>query len=141
VTTAAVLITGLFLLLPPGGGQATLEAEAQSFSAAWLAKDADGLGQTFSEEGILLHLPGEKHNRLNPRQARAALGAFLRRYSEGETTVMGVTRAAGADGRGFAEIRWSTGSPGAGEPVIFTVFVAYSNAGNSWDVTEIRVLF
>ena len=141
MTTAAALITSLLLLLQPGPGQQTLEAEAQRFSAAFLAKDADGLGQTLSDEGILLHLPGEKHNRLNPRQAQAALGAFLHRYSEGETEVRGVSRAAGDDGRGFAEILWRTGSPGAGEPVIFTVFVAYAKVAASRNLTEIRVLY
>lgn len=139
--TSLALVTGLLAGIGPASVQPTLEEEALRFSERWLAKDDEALGGSLSSDGILLHLPDEKHNRLQPRQARAAIQAFLRRYPEGEVAVTRVSQAEGDVGRGFAEIRWTTGSPGAGEPVIFTVFVAFAEAGDSWDVTEIRVLF
>ena len=121
--------------------QPALEVEAASFAEAWSGKDTRFLSGLMAEEGIRLNLPGEEHILIRPRQARAALDAFLDRHGSGEARVTRASMAGGSLDKGFAEIRWSTSSPGLPEPIIFTLFVGYSFENDRWTVTEIRVLF
>jgi hypothetical protein len=90
--------------------------------------------------GIRLHLPGEEHMLIQPRQAQAALRSFLERYPGGEARVTRVSLAGGDPRKGFAEVRWRTRAQGIGEPVMFTLFVAFSLESEAWRVTEIRIL-
>ncbi len=134
-------MAALASLLIWAGPQSVLEGEAVKFSDAWGGKEVQELGKMMAQDGIRLHLPGEEHHLISPRQAQAALGTFLERYPAGEPHVTRVTLAGGEPARGFAEIQWETGSPGVSEPVIFTLFVAYAQLSESWSVTEIRVLY
>jgi hypothetical protein len=147
-----VLVSLVSLLLAPSAHSAleveaarvpqpALEAEAARFAEAWTGKDTRLLSGFMAEEGIRLNLPGEEHIRIRPRQARAALDAFLDRHAAGEIDVARASLAGGSREKGFAEIRWSTSSPGLPEPIIFTLFVGYSLENDHWTVTEIRVLF
>lgn len=136
-----VALAALVSLLLFSGPQPVLENEATRFSEAWGGKEVRELGQMMALDGIRLHLPGEEHHLISPRQAQAALGTFLDRHPAGELQVTRVTLAEGEPPRGFAEIQWQTGSPGVSEPVNFTLFVAYARLSESWYVTEIRVLF
>lgn len=126
---------------PSAGAQSPLDREAAHFAEAWSDKDIGLLGDLMAPEGIRLHLPGEDHPSIRPRQAQAAIRGFLGRYGEGEVQVSRVSPTSGDPGRGFAEIRWTTGSPEVSKPVIFTLFVAFALRGGAWAVTEIRVLF
>jgi len=121
--------------------QTVLEREALEFAGAWVGKDTGLLGEAMTAEGIRLHLPGEDHLVIRPHQAQAALRAFLEGYSAGEARVTRVSVTGAGPDKGYAELRWTTGSPGISEPVIFTLFVAYALENESWSLTEIRVLF
>ena len=121
--------------------QSVLEGDALRFAQAWAQKDIRLLGEFMASTGIRLNLPAEEHLLIRPRQARAALGAFLERYSGGEAQVSRVSVSGGGPEKGFAEIRWRAGSPGVSEPVNFTLFVGYALMDETWAVTEIRVLF
>ena len=139
-------MTPLFLLvlaslLCPGDRQPALEGEAHRFAEAWVREDLRTLGAAMAPEGIRLHLSGEEHALILPRQARAAIGAFLERYSRGEVQVTRVSIARGDPAKGYSEIRWVTQAPGVTEPQTFTIFVAFSLREEAWQVTEIRVLF
>jgi hypothetical protein len=134
-------LLALAALLPGTALQSVLDGEALSFAQAWERQDTRLLGEVMAGNGIRLHLPGEDHVLIRPRQARAALGAFLRRYAGGEAQIMRVSLAGGNPEKGFAEIRWRTDSPGVAEPVVFTLFVAFAFENESWSVSEIRVLF
>ena len=125
----------------PAGFQSALEVEAGRFARAWGAGDAQALGRSMNPAGIRLHLPGEEHMLIQPRQAQAALRTFMGRYPGGDARVTRVSLAGGDPRKGFAEIRWRTRAQGMGEPAMFTLFVAYSLEDESWLVTEIRVLF
>jgi len=131
----------LAALLSGGPIQDLLEGEALRFAQAWGREDTPLLREVLVERGIRLHLPGEEHVLIKPRQAQAALDAFMEGYSGGEAQVSRVSLAEGNAEKGFAEIRWRTGSPAVAEPVIFTLFVAYAFEKERWAVTEIRVLF
>ena len=121
--------------------QPSLEEEARTFAQDWAAQDAEALGEVMAEGGIRLHLPGEEHNLVSPRQAKAALTAFLERYEGGDVRISRVALTGESPDRGYSELAWATGSPGVTGPVRFTVFVAFSARGDEWVVTEIRVLF
>ena len=123
------------------GTQSALEQSAAQFARAWAQKDAGQLARLADPGGIRLHLPGEDHLMIRPRQAQAALQNFLGRYAGGEVEVTRVSLTSGDPGEGFAELRWTTGSPEVSEPVIFTLFAAYALRAEAWVVTEIRVLF
>jgi hypothetical protein len=131
-----VVLAALVPLAQPG-----LEEQARTFAEAWGEKDAEGLREAMAEGGIRLHLPGEEHHLISPRQAEAALTAFLERYEGGDVRISRVALTGESPNRGYSELDWATGSPGVTGPVKFTVFVAFSARGNGWVVTEIRVLF
>jgi hypothetical protein len=124
----------------PAPAQAVLEVEASRFAQAWGAGDAVGLGRTLNSAGIRLHLPGEEHMLIQPRQAQAALRSFMERYPGGDARVTRVSLSGGDPRMGFAEIRWRARAQGVGDPSTFTLFVAFSLEGEVWRVTEIRVL-
>lgn len=121
--------------------QARLNVEASAFAEAWGRKDTDALVVMMAERGIRLHLPGEEYELLQPRRARATLQVFLHRYATGEMEINRTSPTGGGSREGFAEILWTTGSPGSAEPVIFSIFVGYELVEGRWAVTEIRVLF
>ena len=123
-----------------GEFQGGLQGEAVRWAQAWTGKDSHALAGFMAGEGIRLHLPGEEHLSIRPRQAEAALRVFLRSYEAGEASITRVSPIGGGAREGFAEIRWVTGSPGSREPVIFTLFVGYALGDEGWAVTEIRIL-
>jgi hypothetical protein len=121
--------------------QPSLEAEASRFAEAWSASDTEYLEGVMAAEGIRLNLPEEEHVLIRPGQARAALEDFLGRHGSGEARLTRASLAGGSMDRGFAEVQWTTRSPGLPDPVIFTLFVGYLLNNDRWTVTEIRVLF
>ena len=131
-------LTALLQGPPP---QVAMEADAQRFAEAWISKDSGYLSGSMLDEGIRLHLPEEEHLLIKPRQAGAALSAFLKLYADGNAEVTNVSQAKGDQRKGYTEIRWTTASPGVPEPVIFTLFVAFALEDDAWRVTEIRVFF
>jgi hypothetical protein len=135
------VLFSLAALLAGSASQSVLEREAANFAEAWSEKEIGTIGEGFAEKGIRLHLPDEDHLLIRPRQARAAVEAFLGRYRGGEAVVTRVSVAGGSPEKGFAEILWRTSSPGLPDPVTFTLFVGFSLLNDRWTVTEIRVLF
>jgi hypothetical protein len=125
----------------PGPAQPALEGEVARFAAAWDAGDLQVLGKAMRAEGIGLHLQGEEHVSIKPKQAQAALRSFLDRYPGGESEVTKTSTAGGDPVLGFAEITWRTRAPGLPDPVIFSLFVGYALEGDTWRVTEIRVFY
>jgi hypothetical protein len=118
----------------------TLEDAAVRFVRAW----ADGEGKTLEgmmrEAGVRIHLLGEDHRSISPRQARAALEDFMKRYPQEELRLTRTARAEGDPNLGLAELRLSPRAPQGGGPVIFTLFVGFALEGGEWVVTEVRIL-
>jgi hypothetical protein len=135
------LLTLLFGSVTGSPTQPPLDAEAARFAEAWTAADTEFLSGIMGAEGIRLHLPEEEHVLIKPRQARAALDSFLELHGPGVARVTRASLAGGSSDKGFAEVLWTTRSPGLPEPVMFTLFVGYSFENDRWTVTEIRVLF
>jgi hypothetical protein len=121
-------------------GQEALEPVASRFAQAWQTGDVDGLGEVLRASGLRLHLLGEDHLSIPPRQVEAAIRGLLGRYFPGETQISRVATAGGDPAKGFADIRWRTGPRRGGEAVTFTLFVAFQLGEEGWEVAEIRVL-
>lgn len=136
-----VALLAMALLVSGAGPQTGPRDQAEAFARAWVERDGGALRGAMATGGILLHLPGEEHALLRPRQAEAALMTFLERYAPGRTELTRLSPAGEDQDQAFAEIMWETGSTGITEPVIFTLFLAYSLGDEGWTVTEIRVLF
>lgn len=145
VTGAALLslVPALLLALSAEAVRAqddALEERALGFAQAWVNGDGDELAGMMEPGGIRLHLQGEDHLSISPRQARASVLSFMERYEGGEAEISRVSQVGGDPSQGFAEIRWGCRVSGTAEPVIFTLFVAFSRSGSEWMVTEIRIL-
>lgn len=139
---AWLLAVGLALLAlgvghSPAAAQAGLGGVASSVAGAWGRGDADAIAQSFSEDGVALHLFDESHPAAGVRQARAALSDLLERG--GNARVSKVEELGGSPARGFAEIGWDVSSPGAGQ-VRYVVFLGFVREDAGWKIAEIRVL-
>jgi hypothetical protein len=120
--------------------QPALEGEARRFAQAWARRDGTALESMMRAGGVRLHLLGEEHGSVPPRQGRAALLELMQRHPGGDPRVGRVAAAEGDARKGFAELRVETRAPGALAPVILTVFVGFALEGAGWVVTEVRVL-
>ncbi len=138
--TAAVLLC-LGLLVPAHGllAQPALDPAADRFVQAWLDGDISALGLMMRPAGIRLHLVGEDHLAIQPRQVQAALREFTAQYGGGEMVVSRVAPAGGDPSKGFADLLWLAPAPARGEVVTFTLFVAFTLEEGQWRITEIRI--
>jgi len=117
-----------------------LQDQAIRFAQAWVNGEGKRLEGMMAPQGIRLHLQGEEHLSIPPRQAGASLLAFLERYEGGEAEVFRVSHVGGDASRAFTEIRWGCRVSGTAEFVTFTLFVAFARTETGWMVTEIRIL-
>lgn len=152
LTVAAVLAAGpevgggILLPVPAEwawsakGDQAALEEEAMRFARAWVDRDYPAMESMMVSHGLRLHVQGELFPSVDPRRAAVALRGLLGRYEGGEAELVRVSRSAGQEGRGFADLRWRTRVTGTGEDAIFTLFIAFELQERGWLVNEIRVL-
>jgi hypothetical protein len=129
----------ILALLPAAPFQGTLEGEAIRLAEAWAEGNLEPLAPMLSPGGIRLDLQGAVYPSVPASRAVGALQSFMERYPGGEVELARVSRAAGESSKGYAEFRWRTLVAGTGEPVIFTLFVAFSSENQAWTVTEIRV--
>lgn len=120
--------------------EVALREEAARFAQAWVEGNSGELAGMMEPGGIRLRLRGEDHYSISPKQARVSLRSFMNQYEGGEAEVARVSVAVERADRGFAEIRWDCRVSGTSEPVIFTLFVAFSRTGTEWRISEVRIL-
>lgn len=137
--TLALLLVLLALSAPALAAQSPAGRVAATFGEAWRARDADRIGSMLAPDGIRLQLGSESHSRVAGRQARAAISAFLGERSGGRLELQRSSELGGEPPKGSAEFRWETVVQGTSEPVVYTIFVELTRAGDSWWVSEIRV--
>ena len=117
-----------------------LEATALRFARAWALGDGKTLEGMMRSAGVRIHLLGEDHRSIPPRQARAALEDFMERYPGEEPQITRTATAEGDPGLGLAELRLTPGAPAGAGSVIFTLFVGFALDPEGWVVTEVRIL-
>jgi hypothetical protein len=141
---ASLVLAGLVGTAGPpslqGQTQRGLEARAEWFARTWTEENAAALGSALLSQGIHLRLPGDEHVLIEPRQAEAAIRSFLQRYEGGEARVSQVSLTGGDPRKGFAEIQWQTRDLATSEAAVVTVFVGFGLEGETWRITEIRIL-
>jgi ketosteroid isomerase-like protein len=109
-------------------------------AAAWHAGDAARIAALGARAGISLDVDGSFVGPLGSRQAAAAL---RRLFDQHESTAARatMTRTVGGDPpRAFGEIAWTSRSRGTSIPEQAKLFVAFVREGDSWRITEIRLL-
>lgn len=133
---AAALASGLAAQEPTP----PLEDVAVAIAAYWAEGDAAGLASVVDDAGAGLHLEGERHPALAPRQVRATLEDLFGERRGGSVVVEHTERVGGAPPRAWAELRWTTVTAGTADPLSYRVFVGFVEAGGRWRIDEIRVL-
>jgi ketosteroid isomerase-like protein len=112
--------------------QASLREVASTVAGCWTRRDADGIAELLSRDGVALHLFDESHPAAGVRQARAALAELFERG--GSARITRVEELGGSPQRGFAELAWDAQS------LRYVVFVGFVREGDGWRIAEIRVL-
>ncbi|MBW3535452.1 MAG: hypothetical protein KY453_09600 [Gemmatimonadetes bacterium] len=121
-------------------GRVPLQDVATAVAAYWAEGDAAGLASLVSDAGARLHLEGERHPALPPRQVRATLEDMFGDVRRGSVSVERAEQMDGSPPRGWAELRWDTVPPGMAEPVAHRVFIGFMEDGDRWRIAEIRVM-
>lgn len=117
-----------------------LTVTARAFAAHWATGEASGLAPHLAAEGIRLQLDGPARAATPPRQAVAAIRAFLDGYREGAAEISRAVVAGGTDDRGFVEIRWTARVAGTSQEVEHTLFLSLARSEDRWRVEELRLL-
>lgn len=137
----AILIGLLLSIVASASAQeAELEKVLDRLAAAWARADAGSLAALSARNGISVDLDGEPIGPLTPRQAAAVLrNIFLGRTTDALST--GLARIVGGQPpRAFGELSWTVRTQGTTIPERTTIFLALVWEGNSWRITQIRLL-
>lgn len=137
----------VFLGLAPWGAPAQAQAPGRELdrtlnriASAWSRGDAGGVLAHASGDGVTLELEGDVMGPLPARQAAAA----LRQVLAGRETLSvrpGMTRIVGDRApRAFGELSWTSRAEGTTERETRTVFLAFTQEGGAWRLTQVRLL-
>lgn len=139
---ATVLTMTVMTIVAPGTHlyAQNLGAVMTGIASAWARGDADAVTALADKQGISLEIEGTHVGAISPRQA----SAVLRRVFDESRTIRASAGTArllpGTDARGFGEILWERRSRGTTEVESIKVFIALMRVGDSWRITEIRVM-
>lgn len=120
--------------------EAELGRVLDRLAVAWARADAISLVTLSSRSGISFDVDGEKIGPLTPRKAAAVLrNIFVGRSTDRLTP--GLARIVGGQPpRAFGELSWTVRTHGTTIPERTTIFLALVWEGNSWRITQIRLL-
>ena len=143
--SAGILPLVLALLLPVSGpmakaveGQA-LDPAVATIGAAWGSEDSNSL-QRLLAPTVRLHVEGQDHLGVPPRQVAATLDRLFRRYRPERPLVQRQRDPSESGDGGFVEFRWSPVTEDTGERIAYVVFVVFRRVDDDWRVAELRVL-
>lgn len=140
VIRAGLLASVLCSLSAPAASAQSLQPVLQSVAHAWHRADVGTITGLSARAGISLDVDGSSVGPLGPRQSAAVLrGVFEGRQSVSATPSMSRT-VGGQPGRAFGEITWTTRARGTTIPERATLFIAFVQEGDSWRITEIRLM-
>ena len=137
---AGVITAALCSISAASASAQKLEPVLRGVAQAWHRGNVGGITGLSASAGISLDVDGNSVGPLGPRQS----GAVLRRVFEGRESVSAapsMSRTVGGQpARAFGEITWTTRARGTTIPERATVFVAFVQEGDSWRITEIRLM-
>lgn len=136
------LLIGLLLSIAAAASaqEAELGKVIDRLAAAWARADAGALAALGSRNGISVDIDGEPIGPLTPRQAAAVLrnifvGRSTDKLSKGLVRIVG-----GQPPRAFGELSWTVKTQGTNIPEKTRIFLAFVWEGNTWRITQIRLL-
>lgn len=137
---AGLLAAALCLLSTAGASAQSLDPVLQRVAHAWHRGQVGTITGLSASGGISLDVDGSSVGPLGPRQT----AAVLRRVFDGRESVSAapsMSRTVGGEpARAFGEITWTTRARGTTIPERATLFVAFVQEGDSWRITEIRLM-
>jgi hypothetical protein len=144
-----LLTAGLLALLmsatgPLTGGRAAAQEDLAgvlaTLAAMWARGDAAALAAFGARHGIELELQGEPLGRVSGRKAAAALRHIFATQETVSVLPSRTSRVTGTDHTAFGELTWVVRPRGSAMPQRTTVFLGLVREGQSWRVSQIRVL-
>ncbi len=122
------------------GQEAELGRVIDRLASSWARGEANTLAALSARNGVSLNVDGEQIGPLTPRQA----AAVLRNLFVGRTTHSlspGLARVVGGQPlRAFGELSWTVRTRGTTIPERTTIFLALVWEGDTWRITQIRLL-
>lgn len=139
---ALVLAVSLLLVGSPSSAQQPddLSRLMDTFSALWQRGDAGRLAELSAGSGVELEVQGHAMGPLTGRRTAAAL-----RHLFGAQQTVAVrsgepSRIPGADHLAFGELTWEVRAVGARMTERSTVFIGFVREGETWKISQIRIL-
>jgi hypothetical protein len=122
------------------GQEAELDRVLDRLASSWARGDAHTLAALGARTGVSLDFDGEPIGPLTPRQAAAVLRSlFVGRTTDSLSP--GLARVVGGQPlRAFGELSWTVRAQGTTIPERTTIFLALVWEGESWRITQIRLL-
>jgi hypothetical protein len=117
-----------------------LESVTNRIARAWERGDASSIGSFAARNGLSLDTGGQKVGPLQARQAAMALKSVFERVETVSADVGQAHEVEGDPRRAFVEITWVTKARGTSIPERTKVFFGLIIDGDSWRITEIRLI-
>ncbi len=131
----------LALLATHSGAHAqNVDAFVSKVATAWTRGDANAITALIDQRGIALEVQGTHVGSITPRQATAVLRRVFEDTETIRATAGAVKRTPGNDARAYAEIVWERRARGTTQPERVNVFIALARDGDTWRITEIRLI-
>lgn len=140
ILRVAIMVAAPLLIAAPRAAAQDLQQTLERVAAAWHRADAAVLAAAGAAAGIAIDIDGSSVGPLGPRQAAAVLRrVFEDRESLAVRPIM-TRNIGGQPPRAFGELSWSTRARGTTVPATAKLFVAFVREGETWRITEIRLL-
>jgi hypothetical protein len=117
-----------------------IDAALRRVAAAWHRGAVGDITGMAARNGISINLDGGSVGPLGSRQAAAALRRALDDRESISARPTMSRSLGGQPARAFGEITWTTRARGTTIPESGTLFVAFVQEGDSWRITEIRLM-
>jgi uncharacterized membrane protein len=136
--TLAIAVTALAFAAPASAQ--SLEPVTKRIADAWQRGDGSAIGSFAARSGLSLDTGGQKVGPLHSRQAAMALRSVFERVETVSTRIGRAREVEGDPRRAFVEITWVTKAPGTSIPERSQVFFGLVLDGDTWRITEIRLI-
>ncbi|MGH7502273.1 MAG: hypothetical protein ACREL7_11005 [Longimicrobiales bacterium] len=136
--TLILAVTTLAIAVPASAQP--LDPATRRIAQAWQRGDVNSIGSFAARSGLSLDVGGQKIGPLHARQAAMALKRVFERVETVSASIGQAHEVEGDPRRAFVEITWVTKAPGTSIPESSQVFFGLVLDGDTWRITEIRLI-